>query len=432
VSVRDVLLVTRNYPPTSHVSVERAMKLVKYLPEFGWRPTVLTGARPTAGLQEDPALIEQVREAEVVRAAAPEFSLFYGRSAGGGTVGTKTRGRLHPKAWLIPDSQAMWYPFAVRAATRRGRSRPWDAVVATCFPPTALLIARTVAARLGIPYVADFRDAWTGSPYAPQRPAPLARLEQRLEMRLIRDAAALVTVDTVLIAHVLEQMAPEDRPPLHVIPNGYDEDDFADTVAESLPPFSVVHTGRMRRSPRPLWAGLARVLEERPELHGHLHVWQIGAVDPAAAADLSAPPEGVVVHQVSQVPQRQAVGYMLGADVLLLEEVGTLLPSKAMQYLRASRPILGMLDAGGLMRTVLQDIPHAHLVHRDDSAGIARTIAPMATGPRQPSAPLTNAVRAYSRREIARRYAGVLDAVCARPVTHAPTPGCFDTMHQSP
>ncbi|HET7425439.1 MAG TPA: hypothetical protein VFJ50_00260, partial [Gemmatimonadales bacterium] len=74
-SVRDVLLVTRNFPPTSHVSVERAMKLVKYLPEFGWRPTVLTGARPTAGLQQDSALVEQVRDAEVLRAPAPEFSL---------------------------------------------------------------------------------------------------------------------------------------------------------------------------------------------------------------------------------------------------------------------------------------------------------------------------------------------------------------------
>ena len=47
--MRDVLIVTRNFPPASDVSVERAMKLAKYLPEFGWRSTVLTGARPPSG-----------------------------------------------------------------------------------------------------------------------------------------------------------------------------------------------------------------------------------------------------------------------------------------------------------------------------------------------------------------------------------------------
>ena len=116
----NVLLVTRNFAPTSHVSVERATKLAKYLPEFGWRPTVLTGARATVGLPEDPELLDQVPGVEVIRARAPEFSLFYGglaRGPGGKPTGrgAPRRGALHPKSWLVPDSQLLWYPFAVRA-----------------------------------------------------------------------------------------------------------------------------------------------------------------------------------------------------------------------------------------------------------------------------------------------------------------------------
>ena len=80
----DVLIVTRNFAPASHVSVERALKLAKYLPEFGWRPTVLTGARATVGLPEDPGLAAQVAGIEVIRSRAPELSLFY---AGRGTRG---------------------------------------------------------------------------------------------------------------------------------------------------------------------------------------------------------------------------------------------------------------------------------------------------------------------------------------------------------
>ena len=130
--MRRLLLITRNFAPTSHVSVERAMKLAKYLPEFGWRPTVLTGAKATAGLPEDPGLLEQVTGVEIIRARAPEFSMFYRRHAkGNGTRpvprGGPIRGALHPKSWLVPDSHLLWYPFAVRAALRRAttaRSSP--------------------------------------------------------------------------------------------------------------------------------------------------------------------------------------------------------------------------------------------------------------------------------------------------------------------
>ena len=428
----DVLIVTRNFPPASHVSVERALKLAKYLPEFGWRPTVLTGARATVGLPEDPALAAQVAGIEVVRARAPEFSLFYGgRATRGGAKagepavarhGAPRRGKLHPKAWLVPDSQVLWYPFAVRAALRRAHAGRWDVIVGTSFPPTAILIAHTIAARLRVPYVADFRDAWTRYPYAPRRPAPLAELDRRLEARMIRDAAGVVAVDAGLVEYAFARLAPDDRPPLHVIQNGYDEDDFRGAVPAELPAFSIVHTGRLRRSPRPLWNALAHALRERPELRGRLHVWQVGVVDPGVTDDLQAPPEGVTVHLVPTVPQREAIRYMLGADLLLLEEFESIMPSKALQYLRAARPLLALTDAGGAICDLLRDMPETHLVDRGDPARAGTLIAALAAGPRPAPREPGNGVAAYSRREIARRYAAVLDAARERALVPRPAP----------
>ena len=417
----DVLIITRNFPPASHVSVERAMKLAKYLPEFGWHPTVLTGARATVGLPEDPALAAQVAGIEVVRSRAPEFSLLYGRGPArvGGKAGQMARpgaprrGKLHPKAWLVPDSQILWYPFAVRAGLRRARAGRWDVIVATSFPPTAILIAHTIAARLRVPYVADFRDAWTTYAYGPQRPAPLAELERRLETRMIRDAGAVVAVDARLVDHAFARLGPDDRPPLHVIQNGYDEDDFRGAIPAELPEYAIVHTGRLRRSLRPLWDALAHAMRERPALHGRLHVWQVGVVDPGVT-DLRTPPEGVTVHVVPPVPQREAIGYMLGADLLLLEEFQSLMPSKALQYLRAARPLLALIDGGGVIRDLLQAMPETHLVDRGDPAGAGAVIATLAAGPRPAPREPGAAVAAYSRREIARRYAAVLDAVRER------------------
>jgi glycosyltransferase involved in cell wall biosynthesis len=414
--MQDVLIVSRNFAPTSHVSGERAIKLAKYLPEFGWRPTVLTGRRPTAGLPEDPELLDQVSGVEIIRARAPEFSLFYGGRRGTATArrDAPRRGALHPKAWLVPDSQLLWYPFAVRAALERARTLKWHAVLATSFPPTAILIAHTIASRLRLPYVTDFRDSWTTFHSAPRRPARLAELERRLEAEMIRDASAVVAVDVRMVEHVFARIVPRERPPIYVIPNGYDDDDFLGVEPAELPWFSMVHTGQLRRSPRPLWEALSHALQNHPELLGRVHLWQIGFVDSRAESGLHTPPEGVVVHHVPPVPQREAIAYMLGADLLLVEEFGSVMPSKTLQYLRASRPILAFWEQGGMIRDVLKDMPQAYLVGRDEPERAGGVIAATAAGPRRSTVERGQAVAAYSRREIARRFARVLDGACQR------------------
>jgi glycosyltransferase involved in cell wall biosynthesis len=413
--MRNVLLIARNFAPVSHVSAERATKLAKYLPRFGWHPTVLTGARPTAGLSDDPDLLDQVSGVPVIRTRAPELSMFYasrsrGRSAASSYRGAPKRGIWHPKAWLVPDSQVLWYPFAVRAALREARHGRWDAIIATSFPPTALLVAHTVAARLGIPYVADFRDAWTTHYQAPRRPAPLAGFERRLERRTIRDAAAVVAVDSRFVEHVLARIPQEDRPPLHVVRNGYDEDDFEGVAPAALPSFSIVHTGQLRQPPLALWKALEHAVRERPELRGRLHFWQIGFVEPGTERVLNAAPDGVTVHYIPPVSQREAIGFMLGADLLLVEEYGSAWPSKTLQYLRAGRPILGFVPRDGMIREVLESAPLAHVMPHDESARAGRIIAELAAMPRGRAAPPAS-VAAYSRREVAGQFAAILDEI---------------------
>ena len=107
-------------------------------------------------------------------------------------------------------------------------------------------------------------------------------------------------------------------------------------------------------------------------------------MDPGAVADLQAPPEGVTVHLVPPVPQREAIGYMLGADLLLLEEFGWVMPSKALQYLRAARPLLALLDVGrrdprSPRGTCLRPIS----LDRGDAARVGALIAALAAGPRR-------------------------------------------------
>jgi hypothetical protein len=306
------------------------MKLVKYLPDFGWVPTVLTGNRGQFGLPEDPSLEEEVRHAPVLRTAAPDlFGLFASTrrllrrpSQGRRRSAERTlqaRGPWHPKSLLLPDSQVLWLPFAVRAGLRAARRQRFDAVLATTPLPTAALIGQSISKRLGIPLVVDFRDPWTRFYAAPRRLPPLAAFERRLEEDLLRHASALIVV--IRDAQIGQVGRPELESKIRLVPNGYDEDDFVGLAPMELPRFSIVHAGQLRYPLDPLWIALGRVLAEHPGMRGQIHFWQVGWVDALATDSLDRPPDGVVVHRIAHVPKRDAIGYMLGADALYLQPV---------------------------------------------------------------------------------------------------------------
>src|SRR5271170_4865002 len=81
---RSVLIVTPFFAPQNHAAVFRAYKLAKYLPQFGWKPIVLT-VDTQYEFNEDTALLTQLpEETEVVSARYIEPTLRAVRMALGG------------------------------------------------------------------------------------------------------------------------------------------------------------------------------------------------------------------------------------------------------------------------------------------------------------------------------------------------------------
>ena len=56
---RSVLIVTPFFAPQNHAAVFRAYKLAKYLPQFGWKPIVLT-VDTQYEFNEDPTLLAEL------------------------------------------------------------------------------------------------------------------------------------------------------------------------------------------------------------------------------------------------------------------------------------------------------------------------------------------------------------------------------------
>ena len=88
-----------------------------------------------------------------------------------------------------------WVPGATWHALRAVRRYRPDVLYSTLSPASAHLVGLMMSRATGIPWVADFRDAWTRNPQGERLARPFAGLSARLERAVVSRASYLVVVD---------------------------------------------------------------------------------------------------------------------------------------------------------------------------------------------------------------------------------------------
>jgi len=418
-----LLVVAYYFPPAGGAGVQRATKWVKYLPEMGVEPVVLT-VREGAYPHRDETMVQEVAGTEVHRTAALDPFGLYGALTGRtreqavaertGRVGDSPALAERFARWargnvFIPDARVGWVPFALAEARRIHREQPVDAVLTTGPPHSVHLTGRRLQRTLGIPWVADFRDPWTSMNYYQDLPmtAPVRALDKRLEQSVLQSADAVVTVSPAL-ARQLDadgELAPGT---VQVIHNGADEADFEDGDAVRMDAFVLAHIGSFyaARNPVALWEAI-RQLRAGGEL-GHLVVRLVGRVGPEVEEAAAA--TGVPVERVPYVEHDEAVREMTRAAVLLLsiehfespEAERGVITGKLYEYLASSRPVLALGPVDGDAAVILAETEGGVMHARDDVSAIANTLRAQYADwehgePRAGAA--WESVKPYSRRE---------------------------------
>ncbi|WP_420455021.1 glycosyltransferase [Rubrivirga sp.] len=432
-----VLVVTYYFPPAGGPGVQRTLKTVKYLRDAGFEPVVLTvadGAFPSRDASLEADIPDGV---EIIRTRAPDPFALYGRLTGAEAVPTGAvdrRGRLARAAlWaranvFLPDARVGWVPFAKLAGRRAlGRAfrkqEPFAAVVTSGPPHSVHLVGRRLQ-RTGVPWVADFRDPWTGINFYDDLPMsrPARALDRWLERRVLRGADAVTTVSPTWAARLAEA---GDLPPscVTVVHNGVDADDLAAAadVAVRDDAFVLAHVGSLyaTRNPVAVWDAV-RALRERGEAE-RLTIRLVGRTD--AAVREAAEATGAPVEVVPYVTHREAVREQAASGLLLLSiepfaaDAG-MITGKLYEYLASGRPTLAVGPVGGDAAALLDETGGGRLFARDDADGIAAEIRrhhdAWAAGAPVEGAPL-DAVMPYTRRAQTLRLADVIRSLGDRP-----------------
>ncbi len=83
--------------------------------------------------------------------------------------------------FFIPDARIGWLPIASARALKIIAEEKIDCLYSSSPPYTTALIARTVAKKTRLPWIAGFRDPWTGFLSTPTRYGLAKKIDEHLE-----------------------------------------------------------------------------------------------------------------------------------------------------------------------------------------------------------------------------------------------------------
>ncbi len=418
-TMKRLLIITYYWPPTGGSGVQRWVKFSKYLPQYGWQPVIYTPENPER-LSCDESLLSDIPEcAEVIKTRIAEPYGVY-RALAGSRGGAREVNPLNAQKkslgkkislWLrgnlfVPDPRVWWVRPSLRCLVKYLREHPVDAVVTTGPPQSMHLIGRGLKRKLGLRWIADFRDPWTEMFYYKHLSLTGCsdRKHRRLEQSVLDEADLVIAVSPP----VARDFASKTATRVELVTNGYDEDDFSAALPERTDGrFTLVHTGLFASDGNPLklWDALAGKCREDAVFRSRLQIRLAGKTDPEIISAIRERGLGDNLVDLGYLPHTQTVAEQRSADVLLLPlrrepEYSKVLPGKIFEYIAARRPVLGIGQTDGAAAAVLRDSGAGEMFGWDETA---RPLGFLLT-----SHPEPHGADKYSRRRLTERLVELL------------------------
>lgn len=428
---RRVLMVACAFPPIGGSGVQRSAKFAKYLPEFGWLPTVWAADRLNS-MPPDPALLDDLPPEVTIHRRRRRGPLHRLQGAAhvlanqGGLASTLGRAidwRIEnwAKRHAVPDGSVRWARSSIRPLVRLIREQGVHAIYSTLSPASDHLLGLELKRRTNLPWVADFRDLWTDDYRYQEESESRRAAHRRLEQQVLEKADAVIGVSNRQTA-ILASHVPASKHKFLTITNGFDPDDFLNVDAKSEVPgerFVLSHIGRFDRwrIGEEWWNGLARFVERLGRDRRRFVLRMVGPV--ADWIHKRVLETGAEAELIGVVSHHHAVQEMRSADALWLavpvgRNADTVIPAKLFEYLAARRPILVVGPRGGECEQVVMRC-EAGLAVGADSTAISHALGTMFDRWKTGN-PMNGCRESYlepfSRVQLTRNLASVLDRVC--------------------
>jgi glycosyltransferase involved in cell wall biosynthesis len=370
-----VLYLSFYFPPSRASGVFRARATANHLAEAGWDVTVLTAPREFFEYHLDGAA-DPLLEATVdprVKVERPAMNAYafehdvrrFGRFR-------RTFPNVAQKLYEVTQKRVFgehylgWIPAVVRTAVARHLRRPFDLVLATGNPFVSFAAARQLGKLFKVPYVVDFRDAWTFNQFTGELTFPEGGPMTQWEKKVVMDAAEVVFVNDGMRRWYADRY-PSAAKRMQVVPNGWEPEllgraefresdpnrplrfSYLGTVTSWLPLEVLIAGWRLARS-HPLLA------DAELDVHGHLGFFpaDVALLQPRIEAGADV---GVVYRGAFAKTEASRLYAESDALVFCVPGAKFVTSGKVFEYMATGKPIVSVHESDIAATDVLEGYP---------------------------------------------------------------------------
>jgi len=293
-----------------------------------------------------------------------------------------------------------------------------DVILVSGPPLTGFRLARRLSARLGRPYVLDYRDPLTQHRFVDRLPRPATVRE---EASLLQGCAAVTIVSPSWAEDLDQRYGVGEK--VHVVTNGYDPDEMAAVKPYDFRHCAFVFTGNFfppKISISPFLAALKSLKEFPNEVNNEWYFHYYGVQEDyvrrqAAHYGLT---DRIVVH--GRVPRREALSAVKGANLALvissvyeqsqLIDKGTI-PGKIFEAIGLGTPVLLIASPGSDATALLAPTGLGKSFTGPDTQGMVSFLKDVVRG----RAPQRKNIENYSWTTLSKKLDAVLRNACHLP-----------------
>lgn len=426
-----VLIITYYWPPSGGAGVQRWLKFVKYLQEFGWEPIVYTaqnGEMP----EIDPSLEKDVpKNITVIKTPIWEpynaYKTLIGQKKDQKINAAflnekKKSGIMNDMAvWIrgnffIPDARKFWIKPSIKHLNDYLNKNKIDAIVSSGPPHSMHLIAKALKQKhTHIKWLADFRDPWTNIDFYKdlKLSARADKKHKRLEKEVLKESDAVISVGQIM-SDELVAINGGQKEKFHVITNGYDEEDLVKTKLEKDKKFSIAHIGTLvkTRNPLGLWKVLSELTKEDSAFKEQLEIKLVGKLDIAVKESIEEHGLTSYVHKIDYLPHDKVIAEQQRSRVNLLlvnqtPNAKSILTGKFFEYLSAGAPILAIGPTDGDLATILRATGAGKISDFSDTHSLKENVYKLFKD--QNMKRNEEEIKKYSRRNLTKNLAEILN-----------------------
>jgi len=369
---KKALIITYYWPPAGGPGVQRWLKFVKYLPEFGIEPIVYIPENPNYPIVDESLLNEVRDDVKILCYPISEpykfadlFSKQKSKTISKGIISEKKNQNILEKLMLyirgnffIPDARIGWVKPSVKLLNEFIKKEQVDTVITTGPPHSLHLIGLELKNQLGVKWIADFRDPWTSIGYHKQlRLTKKSELKHKILEKQILNGSDQIIVTSHITKQEFQQITDK---PIEVITNGYDVGCSEKVELDKM--FSLSHIGSLlsKRNPEILWKVLSELINEFPDFASDIQLNFIGLLSEDVLNSIKKYGLSKYINDVGYVSHKEAVKFQKKSQLLLLIEINSvdtkcIIPGKLFEYMVSNRPIIALGPKGSDVEKIVKE-----------------------------------------------------------------------------